>query len=433
MASEDLERGGAKNRGNNSYPPSYNTSSSSYYHDNSERGWTSWLIPMFVVANVVMFIVTMYINDCPKNRLPSEGKCVARSLGRFSFQPLRENPLFGPSSATLLKLGALAWNAVVHGHQGWRLVSCIWLHAGIIHLLANMLSLVFIGIRLEQQFGFIRIGIIYLLSGFGGSILSTLFIRSNISVGASGALFGLLGAMLSELLTNWTIYTNKAAALFTLIFIIAINLAVGILPHVDNFAHIGGFLTGFLLGFVLLLRPQFGWMERQNLPVDVRVKSKHKVYQYVLCVLAVVLLIVGFTVGLVMLFRGSAGVLFCFNLDEMGGDKGTALAIGVALMWWWVTAAVVEVVMVGGEIECSTVTALVATCSNFITYGVPDPTPGTPCCDALMSLENMANDSSDNRRSVCRCIMGLVTTYNPNATAIATLPAYYEKSKVRTK
>lgn len=51
-------------------------------------------------------------------------------------------------------MGALDWYKIVHGHQGWRLVTCIWLHAGVIHLLANMLSLVFIGIRLEQQFGF---------------------------------------------------------------------------------------------------------------------------------------------------------------------------------------------------------------------------------------------------------------------------------------
>lgn len=57
-----------------------------------------------------------------------------------------------------------------------------------------------------------RIGIIYLVSGFGGSILSSLFIHGNISVGASGALFGLLGAMLSELITNWSIYTNKVIA-----------------------------------------------------------------------------------------------------------------------------------------------------------------------------------------------------------------------------
>ncbi|KAF8380306.1 hypothetical protein HHK36_027788 [Tetracentron sinense] len=304
MAREDLESrgggGGAKNR-----------DSSSYYIENSEKQWRSWLIPMVVVANVAMFIATMYVNDCPKNNFGFQGKCVARFLGKLSFQPLQENPLFGPSSSTLEKLGALEWNKVVHKGQGWRLVTCMWLHAGVIHLLVNMLSLVFIGIRLEQQFGFVRIGIIYLLSGFGGSVLSALFIQHNISVGASGALFGLLGAMLSELFTNWTIYTNKAAALFTLVVIIAINLAVGILPHVDNFAHIGGFLTGLLLGFVLLLRPQFGWVERSNLPADVRVKSKHKAYQYIFLLVALVLLIVGLTMGLVMLFRGENGNDHC--------------------------------------------------------------------------------------------------------------------------
>ncbi|XP_059442391.1 RHOMBOID-like protein 2 [Corylus avellana] len=304
MASTDLERGGEKGRRANG--PSGN-----YYVDSADREWTSWLIPMFVVANVAVFVVAMYINNCPKNNLGLDGACVAKFLGRLSFEPLHENPLFGPSSSTLEKLGALEWYKVVHGHQGWRLVSCIWLHAGVIHLLANMLSLIFIGIRLEQQFGFVRIGILYLVSGFGGSILSSLFIQNNISVGASGALFGLLGAMLSELITNWSIYTNKAAALFTLIVIIAINLAVGILPHVDNFAHIGGFLTGLLLGFVLLLRPQFGWVESQYLPADTRPRSKYKSYQYVLWVVSVVLVIAGFAVGLVMLFKGENGNKHC--------------------------------------------------------------------------------------------------------------------------
>lgn len=55
----------------------------------------------------------------------------------------------------------------------------------------------------------VRIGTLYVISGVGGSLLSALFMVSNISVGASGALFGLLGSMLSELITNWTIYENK--------------------------------------------------------------------------------------------------------------------------------------------------------------------------------------------------------------------------------
>ncbi|XP_023523094.1 RHOMBOID-like protein 1 [Cucurbita pepo subsp. pepo] len=266
------------------------------------KKWVSWLVPMFVAANSVVFFISMYVNDCPKN----SASCVGRFLGRFSFQPLKENPLLGPSSSTLEKMGALEVDKVVYGHQPWRLISCMWLHAGVFHILANMLSLVFIGIHLEQEFGFVRIGMIYVVSGFGGSLLSSLFIQSGISVGASGALFGLLGGMLSELLTNWTIYANKLAALLTLLFIITINLAVGVLPHVDNYAHIGGFISGFLLGFVFLVRPQFEWVSQRDAPrrynsISV---SKYKPYQYVLWIVSLVLLIAWFAVGLVFLFRG---------------------------------------------------------------------------------------------------------------------------------
>ncbi|KAH0861366.1 hypothetical protein HID58_089627 [Brassica napus] len=273
--------------------------------------WTSWLVPMFVVANVAVFVVTMFVNNCPAHSHGPNRRCVAEFLGRLSFEPLRGNPLFGPSSRTLEKLGSLEWDRVVEKHQGWRLLTCIWLHAGVIHLAANMLSLVFIGIRLEQQFGFVRIGVIYLLSGIGGSILSSLFVRNSISVGASGALFGLLGSMLSELLTNWTIYSNKIAALLTLLFVIAINLAIGILPHVDNFAHVGGFLTGFLLGFVLLARPQFKWLARENMPQGRRLTSKYKPYQYLLWLLSLALLVLGFVMALVLLFKGEDGNDHC--------------------------------------------------------------------------------------------------------------------------
>ncbi|GER57269.1 RHOMBOID-like 1 [Striga asiatica] len=112
--------------------------------------WFPWLLPAFVVANVVMFVITMYVNNCPKNSV----SCVARFLGRLSFQPFGENPLLGPSSLTLEKMGALDVSRVVVRHEGWRLITCMWLHGGVFHLLANMLSLIIIGIRLEQEFGF---------------------------------------------------------------------------------------------------------------------------------------------------------------------------------------------------------------------------------------------------------------------------------------
>ncbi|KAE8717319.1 Ribonuclease II, putative isoform 1 [Hibiscus syriacus] len=266
------------------------------------KKWISWLIPAFVFANTVVFIITMYVNNCPKK----SAFCIADFLGRFSFQPFRENPLLGPSSVTLRNMGALDVNKVVHGDQGWRLITCNWLHGGVFHLLANMLSLLVIGIRLEREFGFILVGLLYIISGFGGSLMSALFLQSNISVGASGALFGLLGSMLSELITNWTIYANKVASFLTLVIIIAVNLAVGILPHVDNFAHIGGFLTGFLLGFVFFVRPQFEWGSQQYAPpgYSASPRPKFKKYQCILWVVSLILVIVGLTLGLVMLLRG---------------------------------------------------------------------------------------------------------------------------------
>ncbi|PSR95104.1 RHOMBOID-like protein [Actinidia chinensis var. chinensis] len=270
-----------------------------------------WLVPTFVVTNIILFGVAMYINDCPKN----SAKCLgADHLGRFAFQPLKENPLLGPSGATLQLMGALEVKKVVENHQAWRLFSCTWLHAGVFHVLANMLSLLFVGIRLEQEFGFVRIGLLYGISGIGGSLLSALFVRTTISVGASGALFGLLGGMLSELLTNWTIYANKLAALLTLVLIIAINLAVGILPHVDNFAHIGGFITGFLLGFVFLVRPQYAWVRQRNSAPGFfgsSSKPKYKMYQHVLLGVSLVILIAGFATGLVLLMRGVDGNDHC--------------------------------------------------------------------------------------------------------------------------
>ncbi|KAF8412311.1 hypothetical protein HHK36_000272 [Tetracentron sinense] len=341
--------------------------------------WKQWrscckqCIPIFSVANIVVFIVTMYINNCPENYLEfKETSCRAKFLGRLE------------------KLGGFEWNKVVNMGEGWRLFTSNWLHGDVKHLLSNTSLLFFLEILLDFRFGF----------GLGCSILSALFNRQSLSYGSSGAVFGLIGAIASEIITNWTTY-NKVFAVYALVNLLVI-LTIGSLPdcaygshpqdpEINNIGHIGGWLTGFLLGFVLLLRPQFRPVELENTPANFGVKFKYKVYQYILWLVALVLLIVGFTVGLVMLFRGVNGIELCHWCRCM--------------------------------IDCTTVTGLVSACSTFITYGSPDPIPGTPCCDALESLNNMA-DSIDNRRSMCRCIMGLITTYNPNATALATLPGF---------
>ncbi|OWM75635.1 hypothetical protein CDL15_Pgr021800 [Punica granatum] len=70
--------------------------------------------------------------------------------------------------------------------------------------------------------------------------------------------------------------------------------------------------------------------------------------------------------------------------------------------------------------DCSTVMALISMCSTYITYGTPEPLPGTPCCDAMTTL-NMIAGAESTTCTVCRCLMGLIASYSPNASAIASL------------
>lgn len=100
MGNGDLERGGATKNRNQGYSQSYYAAAGGYDVAYSDSQWTSWLVPMIVVANVAIFIVIMFVNNCPKENTGVQGGCIAKFLGRLSFQPRRENPLFGPSAST---------------------------------------------------------------------------------------------------------------------------------------------------------------------------------------------------------------------------------------------------------------------------------------------------------------------------------------------
>ncbi|PON50834.1 Lipid transfer protein/Par allergen [Parasponia andersonii] len=98
----------------------------------------------------------------------------------------------------------------------------------------------------------------------------------------------------------------------------------------------------------------------------------------------------------------------------MGKQKMIMIGVMVLLSW----ASVVS-----GEQECSTVAALFSSCSNFVTYGPPDPFPESPCCYAMKSLTVIAG-SVANRRFVCRCLTGLISIYKPNSNALSSLPGF---------
>lgn len=146
----------------------------------------------------------------------------------------------------LNKFGAMVNYEVLNGEY-YRLLTAAFLHAGFLHLFFNMYSLFIIGPQIESYFGKVKFLIIYLGSAIGGNLLSMLFTESNIiSVGASGAIFGLLGAML-YFGYHYRLYMATALKR-QIIPIILLNLVIGFgITGINNVAHIGGLIAGLFV------------------------------------------------------------------------------------------------------------------------------------------------------------------------------------------
>lgn len=164
---------------------------------------------------------------------------VMSGLGLISFR-----------AADLLHWGGNYRPATMQG-QWWRLVSSVFLHGGLMHLLANMAGLLFAGIFLEPLLGRLRYALVYLVTGILASAASIWWHPATVSIGASGAIFGLYGVVLAFLLLRvFSKELNKPFLISTVVFI-GYNLLMGLAGGVDNAAHIGGLISGFLIGCLL--------------------------------------------------------------------------------------------------------------------------------------------------------------------------------------
>ena len=151
----------------------------------------------------------------------------------------------------ILEDGALVPALVADG-QAWRLVSSVFLHAGFLHLALNMLSLYFLGSFVEASFGRGRFLALYLLSGLSGGIAYLYFGGfGSPAVGASGAIFGLLGGVLGYAVRRGT-FSWQNPMIRQLLILLAINLYIGLsIPNVSNTAHMGGLAGGLVFGFLV--------------------------------------------------------------------------------------------------------------------------------------------------------------------------------------
>ena len=152
----------------------------------------------------------------------------------------------------LLRFGAMFGPLIANGEY-WRLFTAMFLHVGFMHLLFNGIGLLIFGRLLERIFGHYRFTTIYVLAGLSGSVASYTFNPVGIGAGASGAIFGVLGALAAFFLLRRDFLGNVGRRYLSALGLIAtINLFLGfIIPGIDNWAHLGGLGGGIVLGLAL--------------------------------------------------------------------------------------------------------------------------------------------------------------------------------------
>jgi rhomboid protease GluP len=172
------------------------------------------------------------------------GMCVTNGIGSFT----------DPSPEARLLWGANYGPITTQG-EWWRLIACTFVHDGIMHIGMNMAIFSYIGSIVERLFGTPRFLGIYLLSGLGASAASMYVHPDVLSVGASGAVLGCLGAFIAFLKRHRSEINAEyvASTLRSFVTLAAIIVLAGFWrPGTDNFAHIGGLITGALVGFALM-------------------------------------------------------------------------------------------------------------------------------------------------------------------------------------
>ncbi|RJS76973.1 rhomboid family intramembrane serine protease [Candidatus Bathyarchaeota archaeon] len=174
---------------------------------------------------------------------------IALNLAVYVYTSIIGNNFIETSDSVIRVYGQV--NALVYEGAYWQLFTAIFIHADLLHLFGNMLFLLIFGLRAEELFSTPEYFLIYLLSGLTGNLLTLLLGPQLVSVGASGAIFGMFGAV--------AIYVRRAigqsilSALMYAFFLLMISWG----PNVNFLAHLGGLVAGLLIGYLLAVKRKF--------------------------------------------------------------------------------------------------------------------------------------------------------------------------------
>lgn len=252
-------------------------------------------VPYFSYTLLVVSAVILIYTILARNNTNSGG-----------FASLRDNPLMGPSTETLLNTGAVSTIRIVQDNEWWRLFVANWLHAGILHYAITALFVWFVGRKLEREQGAVFPSVVVFVGGTCAYVISATFSPFTISLGPSGGLCAWLGACASDGWLHLNLIqfvepcfpVTKVRAWMALeLFFLAL---LGYLPWIDNFAHMGGFLLGAALG-VVFLPSHNRWWAFLGQPTRYAATIFNKLF-----------------VGLVTLIFILSIILFLYNSDGIG-------------------------------------------------------------------------------------------------------------------
>lgn len=192
-------------------------------------------------------------NNTTKNRILINEKTatlilISINIIIFLFTAFLSRDIFSINTNVLVIYGA-KFGPYIEAGQYYRLLTCAFLHGGLIHLLCNMYSLYILGPQINLVYGTLKYIVIYFISCITSSLMSFILSPYTISVGASGAIFGLMGALIAFAFVE----RKKIDKSFMsgLLQVLALNLLIGMsLSNIDNYGHIGGLLGGIIMGYI---------------------------------------------------------------------------------------------------------------------------------------------------------------------------------------
>eukprot|EP00210_Caulerpa_lentillifera_P003076 g2938.t1 len=240
---------------------------------------------------------------------------ITLSKGDWEFEKIDSNPLIGFSARVINRVGGTDTSLISDKNEWWRIITSSLMTAGIIHLQWIISCLWTFGRFLATKMSFLSLALLYTVSCIFGVLLSANFSTTYVTAGASGGAFGLIGAVLVEVIVNWKDYRSLPFSLLFLTLMAGVGVMMGLTPMVDNWTNLGGLVAGIVTAMALRLT--------------------HRGLRQSACCIELGMIIIQVSLFLFMALLLAGGVVGLFvKVDERENCKWCEKLACVSTSWW---------------------------------------------------------------------------------------------------